>query len=71
MYTQTLVFSSLRIGQYINHRKQRYFLTATQMKLKKGNTLLSRGIVHKVIHLTLSLILESLPGNLPVLLKSK
>lgn len=58
-------------GRYINHIKQSYFLTATQMKLKKGNTLLSRSIVHKVIHLTLSLILESLPGNLPVLLKSK
>lgn len=65
-----MLFSPKR-GRYINHIKQSYFLTATQTKLKKGNTLLSRSVVHKVIHLTLGLILESLPGNLPVLLKSK
>lgn len=65
-----LVFSSPKRGQYINHIKQSYFLTATQTKLKKGNTLLSRSIVHKVIHLTLSLILESLPGNLPCFWKA-
>lgn len=64
------MLSSPEGGQDRNHIEQSFFLTATQAKLKK-ETLYYQAALSRVTHLPLILILESLPGNLLVLLKSK